>query len=149
MVGFSSELGCSIALLLAGVVALPGPIPAELVEVVDGDTIAVRAHIWPGHSVETRVRLAGIDTAEIGRPACDAERALGRAAADFVAERVPEGSDVWLHAVELGSFAGRVVARVTLENGRDLGAMLSEADLAQPYGQSDWCGEAAGTRARD
>ena len=27
---------------------LPGPIPAEIVSVVDGDTISVRAHIWLG-----------------------------------------------------------------------------------------------------
>ena len=63
--------------------ALPGPVPAELVSVIDGDTIAVRAHIWPGHVVETRVRLDGVDTPEIRRPACEAEREAGREAAAF------------------------------------------------------------------
>ena len=35
---------------------LPGPIPAALVRVIDGDTIEVRARIWLDLDLTTRVR---------------------------------------------------------------------------------------------
>lgn len=139
MSGFSSLIVCICAGMLASVAPLPGPVPAEVVEVIDGDTIAVRAHIWPGHSVETRVRLAGVDTPEVRRPDCEAERALGHEAARAVAGLLPPGRAVSLYEIELGSFAGRVVARLQLDDGEDLGAWLSARGLAQPYGRSDWC----------
>lgn len=149
MIGLSSVSGCVLSVLLVSVAPLPGPIPAEVVEVIDGDTIAVRAHIWPGHSVETRVRLAGIDAPEIRRPDCEAERTLGRQAGQAVAELLPPGRAVSLYEIELGSFAGRVVARLQTREGEDLGAWLGARGLAQPYGRSDWCSGAARTGARD
>ena len=52
---------------------LPGPIPAALVRVIDGDTIEVRARIWLDLDLTTRVRLAGIDAPELNG-ACPEER---------------------------------------------------------------------------
>ncbi|PWE18181.1 nuclease [Marinicauda salina] len=139
------------ALLLALVIAapaaasepLPGPIPAEVVRVIDADTIAVTARIWPGHTVATRVRLAGVDAPEISRPGCDAERAAGEAATGFVRERLAPGSPVTLAAVEQGSFAGRVVARLSDAEGRDLSEALLAAGHAVAYGEDGhWCGAA-------
>lgn len=135
--------------MLASVAPLPGPVPAEVVEVIDGDTIAVRAHIWPGHSVETRVRLSGVDTPEVRRPDCEAERALGREASRAVADLLPPGRAVSLYEIELGSFAGRVVARLETGDGLDLGTWLTERGLAQPYGTSDWCTGAPRPGSRD
>ena len=43
---------------------IPGPVPALVLRVIDGDTIAVRARIWIGQSVDTRVRIVGVDTPE-------------------------------------------------------------------------------------
>jgi micrococcal nuclease len=63
---------------------LPGPIPAKIVSVYDGDTITVRAHIWLGQAVETKVRLDGIDTPEINGK-CDAEKTLALQARDYEA----------------------------------------------------------------
>ncbi|WP_173980368.1 thermonuclease family protein [Magnetospirillum sp. UT-4] len=70
-----------IAALMAGQARsgdiLPGPIPATVQKVVDGDTVHVRARIRLGQDVETMVRLAGIDTPEIrGRGGCPEERDL-------------------------------------------------------------------------
>ncbi|MFC5354802.1 thermonuclease family protein [Azospirillum himalayense] len=45
--------------------ALPGPIPAEVLEVLDGDTLLVRATIWLGQVVETHIRVDGLDAPEI------------------------------------------------------------------------------------
>lgn len=119
-------------------VPLPGPIPAEVIRVIDGDTIEVRAHIWPGHSVETRVRVAGIDTPELRRPDCEEERRLAYQARDHVIGLLPEGAPITLHEIKLGSFAGRVVADIAIEGERLSGHLLS-LGLAQPYGESDFC----------
>ncbi|XBQ17304.1 MAG: nuclease [Oceanicaulis sp.] len=131
---------------------LPGPVPAEIVRVIDGDTIAVRANIWPGHYVETRVRLGGADTPETFRPGCEAERARGEDAKAF--------TDAWLTGeagyvrislteIDLGSFAGRVIARIGRADGADLSDALIAADLASPYGQErDWCAVAPSPPSR-
>lgn len=39
--------------------------PAEVVQVIDGDTFEARVHLWPGLNVTTRVRLRGIDAPEL------------------------------------------------------------------------------------
>ena len=121
---------------------LPGPVPAELVRVIDGDTIQVRALIWPGHTVETRVRVRGIDTPETRRPDCEAEREAGQAATAFTEAwltRDPAEAGLSLYEIDLGSFAGRVVAAIQ-RDGEDLAAALVSAGLAVRYGEEGpWC----------
>jgi endonuclease YncB( thermonuclease family) len=124
---------------------LPGPVPAETVRVVDGDTVAVRAHIWPGHYVETRVRLAGVDTPEARGPDCEAERALAAQASAFTRAWLEDAS-ISLEEIELGSFAGRVIARIRRADGADLSEDLLSAGLATSYGaRAPWCAPAAPT----
>ncbi|MFC4725842.1 thermonuclease family protein [Glycocaulis abyssi] len=123
---------------------IPGPLEAEVLRVIDGDTVEVRAFVWPGHSVETRVRLADVDAPEIRRVACEEEREAGhRAKALVEALLAPEGQSggrVAIRNVQLGSFAGRVIAVMELPDGRDLGAVLLEAGLATPYNaRGGWC----------
>jgi endonuclease YncB( thermonuclease family) len=133
---------------------LPGPVPAEVVRVIDGDTVEVRARIWPGQFVETRVRLRGVDTPETRRPQCEAERTAGHAAAAFTEAWVagPADADVdagaapafSLYEVDLGSFAGRVVARLGRSDGADLSDALVAAGLAVAYGEDGpWCAAAS------
>ena len=129
---------------------MPEAIPAHVVRVVDGDTIEVRASIWPGHEVRVLVRLHGIDAPELnGR--CPAER-LKAAAARQLVRRLTRGRAVTLHGVRHGKYAGRVVARVTagrVTAGRvtaradDLATALLAAGLARPYAggkRQGWCG---------
>ena len=40
---------------------LAGPVPAVVEDVIDGDSLKVRAHIWLGQDVAVHVRLAGVD----------------------------------------------------------------------------------------
>jgi endonuclease YncB( thermonuclease family) len=117
-----------------------GPVRAHLVRVVDGDTIEVLARIWPDHYVETLVRLAGIDAPELkGRCADEialAERAKARLAA------VLAGARLALADIHYGKYAGRVVATVLTEDGRDAGAILLAENLARPYHRGrreSWC----------
>ncbi len=120
---------------------LNGPIPARLLAVIDGDTIAVEAQVWLGQKLAIKVRLQGVDAPELkGR--CDRERDLAVRAREFVGHQIGEGS-VRLADVRYGKFAGRVVARVITANGSDLGRELLAAGLAQPYRggrRQSWCG---------
>ena len=127
---------------------LPGPIPAQVLRVIDGDTLEVRARIWLGQDVTTLLRLAGIDAPEL-RGACADESALAAEATSFVIQALGPGDsppNVALFDVTDGKYAGRVVARVVVTGGRDLGAALIEARLARPYdggARQPWCTEAA------
>ncbi len=116
--------------------SLAGPVPALVTQVIDGDTLQVRARIWLGHEVATRVRLAGIDAPETSGKCPRARRLAGEATA-FVSAKLGlsdgETRQVWLKDIRYGKYAGRIVARVELDGGEDLGEALLAAGLAQPY----------------
>lgn len=119
---------------------LAGPIPADIVEVIDGDTVRLRAHIWLGQEVETSVRLAGINAPEL-KGDCDAERKLALRARDYLATLL-DGGNVSLRDIAYDKYGGRVVAQVTDAAGRDLGTALVAAGYARPYDggkRAAWC----------
>lgn len=117
---------------------LSGPISAELIRVVDGDTLAVRALIWPDQHIDIKVRLANIDAPELFRPKCDVERVRAHEARDFLNRYL--GEQVMLKTVHLGKYAGRVIARVETDAGDDLSALLLRAGLAHSMSDpSSWC----------
>lgn len=132
---------------------LPGPVPGIVEQVIDGDTLAVRARIWLGQQVRVRVRLAGIDAPELkGR--CAEERAMATGARRFAQEfilnwarpEMPAVTDasplIWLSDISEGKYAGRVLARVANAAGEDLGNAMLGAGFARPYAggtRQDWC----------
>jgi micrococcal nuclease len=116
----------------------PANIPAEVVSVYDGDTIKVIAHPWPGISLNTSVRVRGIDTPEI-RGKCQSEKLNAIKARDQARSFV--GTHVILNNIELGKYAGRVIADV-LVGDEDLGEFLINSGLARPYDggkRKSWC----------
>lgn len=120
---------------------LPGPFAADVVRVVDGDTLDVSARVWLGQTVQVRVRLDGVDTPEL-RGRCAGERARAEQALNWLADQVA-GRSIALRQVRFGKYAGRIVARVELDDGQDLSVMLLQAGLARPYRggkRVDWCG---------
>jgi endonuclease YncB( thermonuclease family) len=122
---------------------LPGPVPARVVRVIDGDTLAVKARIWLGQEVEVNVRLLGVDAPEL-KGSCRRERTLALEARALVESRVG-GGEVVLRQIRYGKFAGRVVAEVETPAGEDLGRVLEEAGLARSYGggrRASWCAQA-------
>ena len=123
-----------------------GPYMAEVLRVIDGDTIEVSVAIWPGLTVEISARLRGVDAPETFRPACLREDLMGRAARDFVERRYHPGDLIRLTDVERGDFAGRVIAdirRWRSDRWLSLAAELVDARLAWPwvpgYRPIDWC----------
>jgi len=120
---------------------IPGPIPAHVLHVVDGDTIRVRARIWLGQEVETNVRLIGIDTAEI-HAHCDYERIMAQRATDYVLKVIGDGDGIALMDVTYDKYGRRVVARLITATGQDLSALLLKTGLAHAYDgghKQSWC----------
>ena len=121
--------------------SLPGPIPAEVIKIVDGDTIKVRATIWVDQTVVISVRLRGIDAPELFRPKCPAEKRLARSAKASVAASSPVGSLVMLTNVTRDKYGGQVVASVTTSDGETLAARLLAQGQAIVMGDDKpWCG---------
>ena len=141
MSGFLTFFASAVSVMhLQGASALPGPVPADVITVIDGDTIAVRAHIWPGQYVETRVRLAGVDTPETRRAECEAERQFAHTATQFTRAWLEDHHNIQLRNIQLGSFAGRVIAELENQQGVSLNAELLSQNLAVEYGQDgNWC----------
>lgn len=128
--------------------ALPGPVGARVLRVLDGDTLEVRARIWLGQEVQTQVRLSGVDAPEL-RGGCRFERDLARRARAHLVARLISAdgkpAHVRLYDIGIGKYGGRVVARVVTAGGEDLGDGLLAAGLARPYaGRSrhSWCAAA-------
>ena len=118
---------------------LAGPVPADVLRVVDGDTLEVRAHIWLGQQVDTLVRITGIDAPEL-KAKCAAERAAARRARDALVERIGD-RPVMLRDIRFEKYAGRVMSRVE-SGGTDVGRALIGDGLVRSYGgkkREKWC----------
>lgn len=109
-----------------------GPVRAEVIRVIDGDTIAVEARPWPGQIVEASVRVRGVDTPEL-RGACDAEKQAASAAKSYVISLLQPGQTVRLRHISGDKYFGRVVADVELEDERDLSGLLLRGGFAVVY----------------
>ena len=119
---------------------MQGPVRGDVVDVLDGDTLTIKAHIWIGQSLETHVRLYGIDAPEI-KGKCTQERQLAQQAKAELARLVQAGS-VSLLNIQLEKYAGRVMAQVQTTDGTDVSKHLIEKGLARPYGgkkRQSWC----------
>jgi endonuclease YncB( thermonuclease family) len=118
---------------------LPGPINAEVVRVIDGDTIEIKALVWLGLELTSHVRIRGIDTPEI-RGKCREEKTLAAAARDRLTELA--GNAVRLANIAQDKFGGRVDADVANAGGIDLKTAMLRTGLARPYDggtRADWC----------
>lgn len=123
---------------------LPGPVEAEVLRIIDGDSLVVRARIWLGQTVETHVRLSGIDTPEL-RGKCDRERQKAEAARTALIGFLGEGP-VALSDIEADKFGGRVRARVASAAHQDVAQAMIATGHARAYDggrRTGWCAVAA------
>lgn len=117
---------------------LDGPLAAQVMRVVDGDTLQVRVRIWLDQDVVVLARLRGIDAPELHGPCA----AAGAAARDALAALVGDGA-VTLRHVGADKYGGRVDAEVTLPDGRDAARTLVQTGFAHPWtgrGKRPGCG---------
>ena len=130
------------ALLLCAVTAQAwGPYDADLVRVIDGDTIVMSIHIYPEITVTTHLRILGIDTPELHRARCSAERVKGYQARDRAAKWLLEALALSVVDIRRGKY--RMVGDIRNEEGESLAEMLLKAGLAHPYEgrmpRAGWC----------
>lgn len=112
---------------------IAGPVEAQLVSVIDGDTLMVNARPWPQQTISVLVRIRGIDTPEL-HAKCARSRELALAAKDVLAEAL-SASNGKLSLTEISGdkYFGRVVADVAFDNGHDAASVMLAAGLAKPY----------------
>ncbi|PCI51416.1 MAG: nuclease [Alphaproteobacteria bacterium] len=97
--------------------------------VTDGDTVRLG---------DERIRLIGVDTPEVRRPKCKAEKMLGDRATIYVKARLATAKDVQINRDGVDRY-GRTLAHVVLD-GEDLGKALIDAGLGMEYygGRRGW-----------
>ena len=115
--------------------------PAEVIRVLDGDTFEARVRIWPGMDVTTRIRLRGIDAAEM-HARCDDERIKAVAAREALTKILAEGA-VGISGVAQDKYGGRVDADVSTAKTANVSAEMLRRGLARAYRggrRESWCG---------
>jgi endonuclease YncB( thermonuclease family) len=115
--------------------------PAEILRIIDGDTFVARVRVWPGIDVYTKVRLRGIDAAEL-HARCAAELAKAQAARAALQTILAEGG-VTVSRVGIDKYGGRVDATVATRNTADVSAAMLGGGWARAYDggrRGSWCG---------
>ncbi len=119
---------------------LAGPYEGEVLEAVDGDTLAVRVRIWLGQDVTIKVRLLGLDTPEL-HARCAAERTAAEAARTALTSLTANGP-VTLTNIRNDKYGGRVLADVHNAAGQNLAANLIQTGFGRAYNgktRATWC----------
>ena len=114
---------------------LPGPIRAQVLRIIDGDTFEARLRVWFRQDVTVLVRLRGVDAPEL-KGATDYERRLALEARDTLAA-ILHGGEAVLSDLGADKYHGRVVATVSVADGRggldDVAAMLIAGGYGRAY----------------
>lgn len=107
--------------------------PAEVVRVVDGDTVDVRLHVYPNPPIyiDERVRLAGINTAEV-KTKRECEFADAEQARHFVEQWIDKHVGLVYFRWTSRRTYGRAVGHLVAEGGTLSDALLA-AGLAVEY----------------
>ncbi len=142
LVAIGGVLGSIV--LPAAAEEIAGPVSAEVLRVIDGDTVAVKARIWLGQDVTVNARLRGIDAPEL-HGKCQREKDMAEAARLKLAAAVGTKT-VRLTNIENDKYAGRVLADVVTDDGIDLARAMLASGLVRPYDggtRQPWCGVAS------
>jgi endonuclease YncB( thermonuclease family) len=115
--------------------------PAEVLRIIDGDTFVARVRVWPGIDVDTKVRLRGIDAAEL-HARCTAELAKAQAARTAL-QTILDAGGITVSRVGIDKYGGRVDASVATRNTADVSAAMLSGGWARAYDggrRGSWCG---------
>ena len=115
--------------------------PAEVIRIIDGDTFEARVRVWPGLDVDTKVRLRGVDAAELhARCASELDAGAGRACG---AGKILSEGGVTISRVGVDKYGGRVDATIATRGTADVSAALLNGGFARAYDggkRGSWCG---------
>lgn len=115
--------------------------PIDVLRIIDGDTFEARVRVWPGLDVDTKIRLRGVDAAEL-HARCDSELAQAQAARVALARILGEGG-VTISRVGVDKYGGRVDATIATRNTADVSAALLSGGFTRAYDggrRGSWCG---------
>src|SRR6218665_2659462 len=107
---------------------ISGPVEAEILRVVDGDTLLVEAQPWPQQKMEVYVRIRGIDAPEL-KSRCAQNREAGIGARNALEVLAAGSRKIHLTRISGDKYFGRIVADVTLSDGRSVADDLLLAGL--------------------
>ncbi|WEZ81938.1 thermonuclease family protein [Rhizobium sp. 32-5/1] len=110
-----------------------GPVRAQIIRVIDGDTLLVAAKPWPQQTMEVYVRLRGIDAPEM-KSDCASTRVAGEQAQAALAAMAGEQTEIQLLHISGDKYFGRVLADVALTDGRNPAQELLSAGYVREYG---------------
>ncbi len=122
-----------------------GPYVLKNIRVIDGDTFEADILVWPGITLNQKIRLNGWDTPEL-HSSNECEREKAKEARDLAWKIVKVVDEVWLSDVRGEDSFGRVIGTMTLLfKGQtvSLGFVLSQRKLARPWPAEKgkpWCG---------
>jgi micrococcal nuclease len=129
---------------------------AEIVRVLDGDTVEVKIELLPELFQVIHVREGNLDTPEKRRgrfgAQCEQELEFGKLVSQYVMDLLPIGTVVQIENVRLGKYAGRTIGdiKLTLEPDGplvDLGDHLISQGMAVSYDGGTknkvWCDASA------
>jgi len=109
-----------------------GPVSAEIVRVIDGDTILVEASPWPQQTIEVYVRLRGIDALEL-HSKCQEIRVAAEQAWAALEEVMPATGEVQLTRISGDKYFSRILADVTTKDRRNPAHDLLASGQAVAY----------------
>lgn len=109
--------------------------------VLDGDTFAATVHLEDGAGVSARVRFINIDAPETNGE-CGSEIEWAKKSKNRLEELLPAGTKVILSDIKDDKYLGRIDARVKFPNGRDVGQIMIDENMAKAYNggrRGRWC----------
>ena len=129
-----------------------GGFEAQVIRIIDADTLKLRVFLWPGLEKVENYRSRGVDAPELSSPGCDNEKRLAQQAKASIARKFPVESWVYIDNIGRDKYSGRWVAdiyRWSSDRFKTLTAELLESNgkWGWPYDgtgpRHDWCTEAA------
>ncbi len=112
---------------------ISGPVSAEILRVIDGDTLLVEARPWPQQTMEVYVRIRGIDAPEM-HSKCAAVRRAGVDARQVLEQLTAGSPQVQLTQISGDKYFGRILADVTLTDGTNPAQFMLGEGIAVAYG---------------
>jgi len=119
-----------------------GPYQAAVINVINGSTVELNVHLWPGLKQRVKFRLQGIRVPiKHGKKVAECEKKAAQKALDFTKKWLKNIKQVRLSQVKLGKFSGLVRGRLAVK-GEYLGEALIKAGHAKPMSlgkKEPWC----------
>jgi endonuclease YncB( thermonuclease family) len=111
---------------------IDGPVSARIIRIIDGDTLLVAATPWPQQTMEVYVRIRGIDAPEM-HSKCLEIRKAGLDARHALEQMTSGITDIKLTEISGDKYFGRILANVTLMDGRNPAQYLLTDGLVRSY----------------